>query len=626
MGTVKIPVLMLLALWPVVCMGQTARLGSLHAWGWNYYDQTDVPDGSDFIAVAAGRGHSLGLKDDGSIVAWGRNDYGQRNVPDPNTGFVAVAAGGFHSLGLKDDGSIVAWGYNSDGQGDVPFPITGFVAVAAGGYHNLGLIKNFGLILAWGRNDYNQCNVPFPITGFVAVAAGGYHSLGLKDDGSIVAWGYNSDGQCNVSDPNTGFVAVAAGWGHSLGLKDNGSIVAWGANYAGQCNVPPPNTGFVAVAAGWYHSLGLKDDGSIVAWGANSDGQCNVPDPNTGFVAVAGGGCHSLAIKATHFFTYQGRLLDGDLAADGLYDFQFKLYDAISDGKQLAWTVTADNVDVAEGYFTVELDFGANSFNGAPRWLEIAVQRADSMGTFTTLGPRQRIAPTPYALYALSGPGGGGQGQKGDKGDPGSPGEKGDKGDKGDKPGHQWTATSLRFENPNGTWGSYVDLRGPQGPPGSGVPDSDWIISGNNMYSGSGILGNVGIGTTSPAQKLDVAGTIQMGGFKLTTGASSGYVLTSDASGLGTWKAVPTPPQGITGVGAANYISKFIGTTSVGNSGIYETAGGNVGIGTTSPGTNKLEVQGGPIKATGGLIIETRTSDPSSPVTGRIWLRTDLSP
>jgi len=44
---------------------------------------------------------------------------------------------------------------------------------------------------------------------------------------------------------------------------------------------------------------------------------------------------------------------------------------------------------------------------------------------------------------------------------------------------------------------------------------------------------------------------------------------------------------------------------------------------TSSPST-ALEVQGRPIKATGGLIIETRTSDPPSPVTGQIWLRTDL--
>ncbi len=49
-------------------------------------------------------------KSDGTIVAWGWNDYGQCNVPAPNADFVAVAGGGAHSLGLKSDGTIVAWG------------------------------------------------------------------------------------------------------------------------------------------------------------------------------------------------------------------------------------------------------------------------------------------------------------------------------------------------------------------------------------------------------------------------------------------------------------------------------------------------------------------------------------
>ena len=48
---------------------------------------------------------------------------------------------------------------------------------------------------------------------------------------------------------------------------------------------------------------------------------------------------------------------------------------------------------------------------------------------------------------------------------------------------------------------------------------------------------------------------------------------------------------------------------------------GNVGIGTLAP-TTKLEVTGGPIKATGGLIIETRTADPASPAVGSMWLVT----
>lgn len=49
-------------------------------------------------------------------------------------------------------------------------------------------------------------------------------------------------------------------------------------------------------------------------------------------------------------------------------------------------------------------------------------------------------------------------------------------------------------------------------------------------------------------------------------------------------------------------------------------------VGTTVPlaPSIKLNVVGGAIKATGGLIIETRTSPPRSPITGQIWLRTNI--
>ena len=47
--------------------------------------------------------------------------------------------------------------------------------------------------------------------------------------------------------------------------------------------------------------------------------------------------------------------------------------------------------------------------------------------------------------------------------------------------------------------------------------------------------GNVGIGTTTPAEKLDVNGKTKTTEFQMTTTPTAGYVLTSDASGNGTW-------------------------------------------------------------------------------------------
>jgi hypothetical protein len=40
-----------------------------------------VPAGSDYVAVAAGHGHSLAMRADGSIVGWGDNDVGQATPP-----------------------------------------------------------------------------------------------------------------------------------------------------------------------------------------------------------------------------------------------------------------------------------------------------------------------------------------------------------------------------------------------------------------------------------------------------------------------------------------------------------------------------------------------------------------
>lgn len=48
----------------------------------------------------------------------------------------------------------------------------------------------------------------------------------------------------------------------------------------------------------------------------------------------------------------------------------------------------------------------------------------------------------------------------------GNNGSDGTNGTNGLPPAHQWSSTSLRFQNPNATWGSYVDLKGDKGDKG----------------------------------------------------------------------------------------------------------------------------------------------------------------
>ncbi|UCG47968.1 MAG: hypothetical protein JSU94_21120 [Phycisphaerales bacterium] len=163
-------------------------------------------------------------------------------------------------------------------------------------------------------------------------------------------------------------------------------------------------------------------------------------------------------------FTYQGRLIDADIAADAHYDFEFSIYDSPADGNELAIPERREDIDVVDGYFTVELGFGGAVFTGDERWLQIGVRPGElnDPNGYTPLHPRQRVSPVPYALYALSG------------------------------------------------------SEGPPGPPG----DSHWISNGANIYY---VEGNVGVGTDRPNSKLEaiaIAPTPSIFAFNGGTGAA----------------------------------------------------------------------------------------------------------
>ncbi len=82
-----------------------------------------------WIAVAAGNCHTVALKEDGTLWTWGCNSSGQLGyVPavvtekyspkqiGTDNQWVAVAAGRDHTLAMKSDGTVWAWGENVHGQ------------------------------------------------------------------------------------------------------------------------------------------------------------------------------------------------------------------------------------------------------------------------------------------------------------------------------------------------------------------------------------------------------------------------------------------------------------------------------------------------------------------------------
>lgn len=99
-------------------------------------------------------------------------------------------------------------------------------------------------------------------------------------------------------------------------------------------------------------------------------------------------------------FTYQGQLKQGDEPVTGTCDFHFSLWDALEDGTQISSTLDTPNAAVANGRFSVTLDFGANAFAGDGRFLEIAVRCPAGSGDYATLAPRRELTAVPYALYS----------------------------------------------------------------------------------------------------------------------------------------------------------------------------------------------------------------------------------
>ncbi|NMD21717.1 MAG: hypothetical protein GYA76_15935 [Verrucomicrobia bacterium] len=199
-------------------------------------------------------------------------------------------------------------------------------------------------------------------------------------------------------------------------------------------------------------------------------------------------------------------------------------------------------------------------FDGSARWLEIAV-RTNGDTAFTTLTPRQQLTPAPYALYA---------GTSSDV-----------------TAGSVVKSLNSLKDNVTLAAGSNVVITpsgntltiASAGAGGSGI----WSLNGSNAYYATG---NVGIGTTTPPSRLDVVGNwngqygaLQLAGDKPTLRFTGGPV-----TGNSSW---------LLHVGNdAGNLGFYRKTGATWSQVMALTTNGHVGINTTIPNNNMLEIAG----------------------------------
>jgi hypothetical protein len=294
-------------------------------------------------------------------------------------------------------------------------------------------------------------------------------------------------------------------------------------------------------------------------------------------------------------WSYQGRLMDAGVPADGLYDFQFRLFDDPCTGTQQGSTIDVNDIDVFDGHFTIELDFGADTFDGSARWLQVEIRPGTSTepNDYVTLSPLQKLIPVPYSLHAktVSAP------------------------------------LQLIAEGSPGTAVLSVGSTVEGVAVGASSPDGDIAVLGKNgtaiwgispngyggFFNGKGYFsGDVGIGTDTPMEMLHIMDGGDWASMLLGGSEGGGFIGFNAFFDEGNWNTVNTENDGAfirSKVSADDPRTQLqIGFVDHNDANTNQVMvirkDGNVGIGTNTPEA-KLHVYGNsPDWQAGGIFIE----------------------
>ena len=461
-----------------------------------------------------------------------------------------ISSGSEHSCSALSDGTVKCWGANWGGQlgngttNDQLSPvsvssISNAVAAFVGMYHSCAVLSD-GTAKCWGSNwsgqlgDGTETDRDTPVivnglSGVTKMAGGSDHTCALLSSGSVQCWGGNQNGQLgngttsssstpvSVSGIATA-VDITAGEFHTCAVLSNGVAKCWGKNTYGQLGdasttqrTSPVSvsglSGATHISAGAYHTCAVLSDGTAKCWGDNTSGELGNNSTTSSSTPVSVSGITSaVAIAANQTYdtdtAHSCAVLSDGMAkcwGDGLFG---QLGNGSSPSSPQKTPVLVSGLS---GATSIALAYATScarlSNNTVQCWGD------DYAGTLGD-GSGDSSRNTPGLVVGLTVEGGETACTESDWSftlDPSVCPES-------EVQTKYWTQT-----NANCSGGVSHPASEQVSCPynGGSGGESFWEQAGNALYY---LLGNIGIGTNSPQEKLDVNGNIRLTGNILPNG------------------------------------------------------------------------------------------------------------
>ncbi len=283
--------------------------------------------------IAAGRGVTCAVTEDGRVRCWGRNDLSQLGTGSRSdfqnkpalvadlTDVVSVGVGLAQACALTKGGRVACWGKNET-AGDEQHAVRGFPAtvverdaklLTVGGRHacivtTAGAAQCFG----WGSDGQLGTGTPNSTSDAKAVAglgagvlllsAGEEHTCGVTQGGKLQCWGSARYGRLGNGSSQTyagslfpidvvgmkaDVASVAAGGDRTCALSSKGAVTCWGRWKPGRplsdaqpteitatpLEIAGLERGVDAITVGHAHACALMHGGNVKCWGWNERGQ-----------------------------------------------------------------------------------------------------------------------------------------------------------------------------------------------------------------------------------------------------------------------------------------------------------------------------------------------------------------